>query len=139
MPHRVDIPGNLRRIARYLRAVEAVVPGSHNRKNLSICANWLEQVATYEHRQEREMSRVAEVLTKLETALAAQKSRADRLQSQLDQQSANVLDAADLAALDAAQGVIDANGGTDTTAGGTGGDTTTGAAGGDTANALPAA
>jgi hypothetical protein len=124
MPHRVDIPGNLRRIARYLRAVEAVVPGSHNRRNLSICANWLEQVANHVHRLEHHMGRVNDSIQKLESALSTERTKSAHLQAQLDAQQANVLDPSDLAALD---GVDAAIGGTDTNTGGTGGDTPPGA------------
>ena len=63
-------------------------------------AAYLRRAATTIFNTEIAMGRVANDLAAAETARDAEKARADRLQAQLDAQTPNVLDAADIAALD---------------------------------------
>jgi peptidoglycan hydrolase CwlO-like protein len=88
----------LARVAQFHRAMARQSASAHQRK-LEVSAAWLERLIQYLKQQEKLMGRVAQDISKLETALAAEKSRGDRLQQQLDAATANALDAEDLAAL----------------------------------------
>lgn len=121
------IPNNLRKIATFLRRLEAITPGVRTRENIAISADFLERAAAHYERKEIEMGKTADSINKLEQALASERANSSHLQSQLDAAQANALDSADQAALDGVDGFI-ANASGDTTAGGAGTDTTAGGA-----------
>lgn len=119
---------NILRIADYLTELSAARgTGPRDRQNLSACARWMEShLATYLLHEDQKMGRVAKTLERVEADRDAQKSRADRLQAQIDANAANVLDTEDLAALDKAEADLGGEAPPDTTAGGAGGGATPG-------------
>lgn len=120
-----NIVDGLGRVARFMREVaDAPIRLSRPaRARLHLLANWLDSVAAYILRDEVEHMRIANIITGLEQQRDAARAQAAKLQAQLDAQAPNIPDAADLAAMQAAEAQLAAD---TTLAGGAGGDTTTG-------------